>query len=163
MFLHLQAGQQIPKTSTEEGCQLDVCADTTCREEWISCSCTEELPSDDQPKYRSSQDGRSQQLQNGDADCCPPLELGDFCVLLHTYIHICMHNSVLQTTEVKQIHWRDRVRKYHHQEFNRVKGMANALQQWECWRAWHWTRVTWVPLPHPAQPLPFSPLWLPGN
>lgn len=83
-------------------------------------------------KYRSSQDGRSQQLQNGDADCCPPPELGDFCVLLHTYIHICMHNSVLQTTEVKQIHWRDRVKKYHHQEFSRVKGMANALQQWEC-------------------------------
>ena len=83
-------------------------------------------------KYRSSKDGRSQQLQNGDADCCPPPELGDFCVLLHTYIHICMHNSVLQNTEVKQIHWRDRVRKYHYQEFNRVKGMANALQQWEC-------------------------------
>lgn len=131
---------------------------------WFSCSYTE-LPRDKQPQI--------QELPRWDYNhsSCRMVTLsllfspwaGRFTgVLLCTYIHAWTCNSVPHILEAKQICQRHGKRNYNHQELNRAKGIANAIQQRECLRAGHstWHLLSCPPILHiPCSPLLyFSPL-----
>lgn len=124
---------------------LVIRAAATCRGAWFPCSYTEELPRDKQ--------ARVQELPRWECACgsygmvrlslLSSPRAGRFTgVLLCTHIHDWTHNSVPHTLEAEQICQRDGKRKYNHQELNRAKGTANAMQQRECLRAGRSTHVS---------------------